>query len=436
MDGVSYEQSIEFLGGLEKEGINLRLEAVLELLAALDNPQENLKTIVVAGTNGKGSTSAMISAILEEEGYKVGLYTSPHLNDFTERILVNRCQIKQEKIGKLMARIMSVVESMRQDPKTRSPTFFEVLTALAFCYFNEESVDFAVLEVGLGGRLDATNVTLPLVTVITDISVDHTKYLGDTIGEIAGEKAGVIKDHGSVVSSVTDKKALKVIEDTCKERGARLFQAGQDKNIGRGEHSLQGQEVRITSLKGAYDIFIPLLGEFQIRNAACAVAAVESLIEFGYNVSKESIENGIAKTSWPVRVEIVSKEPLTVIDGAHNPAAMKELASAIIEFFSFEKLYLIIGVMSYKDISSIVAEIAPLANFVVATQAKVTEAAHGREILKYVLGYTSNATMKDDVREAVEHIQSLAGPKDLILVTGSLAVAAEARRIWKTEVQF
>ncbi len=424
-----------FLAGLETRGIRLGLDAVNALLAALGDPQEGVKTVVVAGTNGKGSTAAMTASILGAAGYKTGLYTSPHLYDVTERIVVGGHQIEQETFNERLAEIKSVVDEMEKSTED-VPTQFEVLTAAAFLHFAAEGVDFAVLEVGLGGRLDATNVTTPRATIICDVGLDHQKFLGDTLEDIACEKAGVIKEHGTVVCAVGDPTAKRVIEETAREKGAKLIRVGTDITYHAMERTTAGIEGRITTTARTYDVFLPLHGSFQLRNAAAAVGAVDVLSGIGYRVPDEAVLTGLGRLTWPARIEVMQRKPLVVVDGAHNPAAMGALADAVKESFSYERLILVYGAMGYKDHAAMAAAIAPLANDVIATRASHPEAAEPRDLLRPVRAYTSNVSHVDGVQEAVTEALSKAGANDLVLVAGSLAVAAEARRRWKKTVEF
>lgn len=429
------DEARAFLAGLETRGIRLGLDAVETLLAGLGDPQQGLKTIIVAGTNGKGSTAAMIASILGAAGYKTGLYTSPHLYEVTERIVVAGQQMATETFNERLSEIKSVVEEMEKSTEDL-PTQFEVLTALAFQHFAAEDIDFAVLEVGLGGRLDATNVTTPRATVISDIACDHQKFLGDTIEEVAREKAGVIKEHGTVVAAVGDAIAKRVIEKTAREKGAKLVQVGSDITYHVLERTTSGIEGKITTSSQTYDVFLPLHGGFQLRNAAAAVGAIETLSAVGYAVSEEAVLTGLGRLTWPARIEVMQRDPLIVVDGAHNPAAMAALAQSVKESFSYERLILVYGAMGYKDHAGMAAAIAPLANEVIATRAQHPEAAEPRGLLKHVRTYTSNVSHVDGVPEAVTAALSRAGPNDFVLATGSLAVAAEARRRWKTTVEF
>jgi len=308
---------MSYLQNLTKFGFNFGLGRITELLSRLGNPHHSLKIIHVGGTNGKGSTVAMIAQILKSAGMLVGTFTSPHLHSYTERYLLNGTPIGEEQVAEIITFLKPCIDTMVREG-FEHPTEFEVGTALAFCYFAREKVDFLVLEVGLGGAIDSTNVAVPLVSVITNVAMDHMDYLGQTIREIARVKAGIIKEGVPLVTAATG-KALTVIAEACREKRAPYILVGKDITWELLSQDLSGQRFNIHSRKKDYkNLFIKLLGAHQLENATVAVAVVEVLKELGYTISEESIHLGLANTHWPARFEIVWEEPVVVVDGAHN----------------------------------------------------------------------------------------------------------------------
>ncbi|HZK58130.1 MAG TPA: folylpolyglutamate synthase/dihydrofolate synthase family protein, partial [Clostridia bacterium] len=316
---MNYEQALDYIHGTYKFGSKLGLENTKYLLGLLGNPHKNLKVIHVAGTNGKGSVSSYIHTILKEEGYKVGLYISPYLEEFTERMIINGKEIPRERLAEVTEVVKEKVEQMVKDGKNH-PTEFEVVTAIAFYYYAQENVDFLVLEVGLGGRLDSTNVVGdPLVSVITPIGYDHMEYLGETLEEIAYEKGGIIKEGGFTLLYPQEKEAMGVLENLCNERNNKLFVIDFDElTIHRSNMEEQVFSANILG-KSYNNAKIKLAGLHQIYNACTALGAIEILKEHrNINISDEAILGGLGNTKWAGRFEVLQKEPLIIIDGAHN----------------------------------------------------------------------------------------------------------------------
>lgn len=424
---MRYNDTIKYLQSLEKFGIKLGLKNIRTLSKLLGEPHKALKAIHVAGTNGKGSVAAMIGNILEHAGYRVGVYTSPHLSRFTERITINGKEISEDKVVEATNTIKTFAERTAEITGGH-PTFFEFTTAMMFKYFKEEHVDFAVLEVGMGGRLDATNIVSPLVSVITNVTLEHTQYLGKTVEKIAFEKAGIIKRKVPVVTAVDAPRALSVIKNICKKRECELFTAGKEVKFRAVNHNLNGQSLEVSGLSRQYkNIFIPLLGKHQIVNAATAIASIE-LLQKNYSISREAIRKGLANVKWPGRLEIVKKKPLIILDCAHNPGAAKTLRTFLEKFSQSRKIILVIGISSDKDILAIVSELAPISELVIATRSKVIDrAADAEYIAKEILNYKTAVTIVKNVNSAVEHAISLAGMNDIICITGSIFVVGEAR---------
>ena len=394
-----------------------RMEALLQ---RLDNPHLSTKAVHIAGSKGKGSTSAMIAAGLQAAGYRTGLYTSPHLVTLRERIQVDGKPILKRELESLVARMRPHVEAVDHDKTYGELSTFELLTAAAFMQFQQKAVDFQVLETGLGGRLDATNVVTPEVCIITSISLDHTEVLGDTLAQIAAEKAGIIKPGRPVVSSAQAEEAAQVIREACRKKGAPLISVGSDIAWRKLDSDLSGQSLEVQGLKGSYRITIPLLGAHQLQNAAAAVGALEVL-----GVPRKSIESGLAKTNWPGRLQILRRRPLLVVDGAHNRDSASKLKEALKEYFHFDHLILIIGTSADKDVSGIVEELAPLANTVIVTRSRHPRATRPEILAGEFARLGVKAETAEDVARAVAEAQGKAGKGDLICATGSLFLVAE-----------
>ena len=405
---------------------NFDLRRMEELLERLGNPHLRARAVHVAGTKGKGSTAAMIASALGAAGYGTGLYTSPHLHTFRERINIAGKDIAEGEFSALVERLKPEVEAVNLSHAYGELTTFEILTALAFTYFGDARVDFQVLETGLGGRLDATNVVPAEVAVITSISFDHAEVLGDSLDKIAGEKAGIIKPGSVVVVSPQQEEAEMVIAKVCGEKGARLITVGRDVTWQKMAADIRGQSLRVQGQTDSYDLTIPLLGEHQLENAATAVAALEALASCGVTIPTESIIGGLAEVRWPGRLEILGHEPLFLVDGAHNADSARRLKEAIKQYFDFQRLVLIIGVSSDKDIAGIAGELAPLSAVAIATRSRHPRALAPSLLLEELIKHGAYTELTESVAAAASHALALAGPRDLICATGSLFVAAEA----------
>ncbi len=400
------------------------LGRIEKLLVGLGNPQKVAKSVNVVGTKGKGSTAAMIASILLHSGYRVGLYTSPHLRSFTERIQIDGRPIAEDVFARLTEAIRPEVDALSR--AAGEPTTFEVLTALAFACFRETGMQYQVLEAGLGGRLDATNVVRPDVCVITSISYDHTDVLGDTLARIAAEKAGIIKPGGNVVCSPQFPEAMAVIEEVCRRQSARLIKVGSNVTWRRKAFSPEGQSFELRGLKGRYDLEIPLLGEYQIENAAAAVVAVEVLAQLGADISPSGIAAGLAQVHWPGRLQILRREPWVVADGAHNVYSVKKLVEALRQYFAFERAFIIFGCSSDKDIRGMVAELAALPGEVIVARSRHPRATAQPVLIDEFSRCGIKAQAAETVASALELALAGATPKDLICATGSMFVTAEA----------
>ena len=413
--GVSYAQP----------GYSLR--HVEELLNRMGNPQVAARTIHIAGTKGKGSVAAMTAQVLSSSGYTTGRYTSPHLHDLRERITIDGSMISEADFAAAMAEVKPFIESMKQDRSFRQFTYFEALTALAFTYFRQERADFQVLEVGLGGRLDATNVVAkPAVSIITSISLDHTQILGNTLEQIAREKAGIVKSGCWVVISPQPEEAASAISDICREKQAKVVQVGKDVTWHRTGGDLRQQWLVIKGRTGEYQVSIPLLGDFQLENACTAVGALEVLASEGSAISATDIAQGLAKVKWPGRFQILQEHPIVLIDGAHNVASMKRLVNNVKAYFPRKKILLVFGTSCDKDIPGIINELVSLSPQVIVTQASHSRAAPFSTLTAEFAKHGAATETKGTVPEAISRALSLADKTNVICVAGSLFVVAEA----------
>ena len=439
---MTYAQATEFLFGLRRFGWRLGLETVERLLALVGDPQAQMPTIHIGGTNGKGSTAAMLSAILQTAGYRTGLYTSPHLLDFTERIRVNGVPIPITEVTRLTAQLEDLcsahfVRHPSPDPpsdRLPHPTFFELTTAMAFLHFAQQAVEAAVIEVGLGGRFDATNVICPKLAVVTNVSLEHQEYLGRTLSEIATEKAGIIKAHVPVVTA-TRGEGYEVIRRTAADRGAPLVNVGEKYTYTIRQSGLAGQTLDMTGPCCSYEALqIPLAGRHQAENAVTAVAAAEVLDGLGFHLGEAIIRRGLAEARWPGRLQIVSERPRIMVDGAHNPAGAEALAAFLREHRStLGRLIMVFGVLKDKDWEAMLAPLGRLADQTILTHPPADRGADPRELLM-ADRYCSKVEISANPDEGLAVARNVARPEDTILVTGSLYTVAAALRCLKVAV--
>jgi dihydrofolate synthase/folylpolyglutamate synthase len=438
---ITYTEALDYIYDLTKYGIKLGLKNINYLLYLLGDPHiscysrgsgnpEKLKIIHVAGTNGKGSTCSLISSILQSDGYKVGLYTSPHLVDFTERIKINQKPISREKVCELLERIKPYIEKAANTPSYGHPTFFEVITSMALLYFFEEQVDYLVLEVGLGGRLDATNVCEPLISVITHIDYDHMDKLGNSIEEIAREKGGIIKPKGIVISSNQYEGAYNEIKKIADEKNSLIYSVGREISYKIVKSDIKGV---VFDLKGIYhnykNLHTPLLGRYQADNAATAITTVEALKIKGINISEKAIRNGLEKVNWTGRLEIIQNNPTLILDGAHNPGGVRVARDALKEIFSYHRLILVLAIFADKDYKKMIQILAPNADLIITTKAKSTRAASPQVLAKEAAQYIdkNKIIITENIPQAINCALSNSKEDDLICITGSLHTVGEAK---------
>lgn len=409
---------------------NFNLDRMVWFMKELDFPQDDFPALHIAGSKGKGSVSAFCAAVYQTAGWKVGLYTSPHLKDFEERIQINREPISRKKLVNLVKKIKPAVA------KIPGLTTFEIMTGLAFCHFSDQEVDIAVIEVGLGGRLDATNVITPLVSVITSLYLDHTGILGDTIEEIAAEKGGIIKPEVPVVTAPQQETALEVLAAIASEKSSQFFQVGKDFIFEKESSNLEGQVFRCGKPGENLNtpetrFFIPLLGKFQVINAATAFAALKTAGEYGFPVSNQQIQDGFLNTEWPARFEIVRKNPPLVIDSAHNPASIQQLMEAVNQYFPGIPVVGVFGISEDKQLAGMYQALLPRLESLICTQADHPRAMDAQRLLEEAGKLDYPAEAYPQVPDALLRALELAGEEKLILVTGSIFVAATARIAWQ-----
>ena len=435
---VDYSLTRSFRYSPEKFDLG-RMRSFMELL---QQPQETYPIIHVAGTKGKGSVTALCAGALHAAGYRVGQYTSPHLQDYAERIQIDGQPIPHTDLVALVEQIKPLLG------KIPDLTTFEITTALGFLYFARQGVDAAVIEVGLGGRLDATNIVVPEVAVITSISYDHTAILGETLTEIAGEKAGIIKPGVPVVVSPQKDEACLAIERVAAERGAPLVQIGQDYLFAQLAHSLNGGQSLLVwpaSEQPLVDAFIesgglqeweptrltlPLLGYHQVENAATAYGALQTARSRGLAVSETAIREGFAKVNWPCRFEVLQRDPPVVVDSAHNRDSALKLRLALDDYFPGYPVILIFGASEDKDVNGMFAELMPRVRQVIATRSYHPRAVDPEELVELAHRFGRPAKMVETVEDSLEEAIHAAGGEAMILAAGSIFIAAGARNAW------
>jgi len=412
-DGLIYLNSL----GLHK--VKPGLERIKSLLDALGNPQDKVRSIIIAGTNGKGSVAAAISSILSEEGYSTGLYTSPHLVNITERIKINGKQISESELSSIILEIKKTSE----ETLSEQPSYFEVITGAAFVYFAREKADFSVLEVGMGGRWDATNVIAPLVSVITNISLEHTDYLGATVREIASEKACVIKPGVSVVTAA-ENGALEVITNSARENNSHLLLFGRDFNV-------EGKNSRLFNYKGVLfnleKLHSNLDGEFQLNNMAIAIAAIELVKrDHGVRLNEQAVRNGLSSISWDGRFEIIREEPPIILDSAHNPGAAKALVKSIRDKYPGIRFTFLIGMLNDKGHGEFFREISLITGKLIITKVPSERAAQPIQLLSMAEKYIDKIEIIQDYKTAFSKVMKSDEPS---CVTGSLYLIGAVKNL-------
>ena len=416
---------------VKTHGSKLELEPVKRLLELLGDPQTSFESIHVTGTNGKGSTTAMTASILEAAGYRTGMFTSPHLSRVTESVKVNDEEIPLDRMDAILITIREKIQGLLAQG-VRHPTWFEVLVALAYNYFSQENVDIAVIEVGMGGRHDATNVIDSLASVMTNISLEHTPLLGNTVEEIAEVKAGVLKNGTVLITAATQPSVIAKISEIADQRNSRLIRVDRDVKIFPETSSIEGQSFRVTTHTGEYTgLTLPLIGPHQLRNAACAIAAVEVAREKGFNITLEGVHRGLESVKWPGRFEVMEREPLVVLDGAKDAEAVKALVETVKQTLQGRRIVSIVGISGDKAHQSMITSLAEVTERFILTEHRVQDrAARATRLQRMALETEKPAVICKPVHEAIRQAKQMAGPEDVILIAGSVFLVGEAREYW------
>ena len=417
---MSYQSALHALYQLQRFGIKLGLDTTKALLSSVDNPHQHFKTVHIAGTNGKGSTAATLASILLATGHQTGLYTSPHLIDFSERIQTDGHPIPHRRLEALIEQVTASC------PTTITPTFFEFATAIAFLYFSEANIDIGIVEVGMGGRFDATNVLKPLVTIITNVGLDHQKHLGNTIEAVAKEKCGIIQPNTPTVVGNVSPKALTVIQEVCSTQRSPLVTFGVDFQAVESSPN----HFDFHGLRSSYSALrYSLMGHHQVENAACALAAVEWLRDTGMPISEDGLRQGLVSVQWPGRLECVANNPTVLLDGAHNPTAAEALAKFLADHQRGHSgnIILVIGMQKDKDMKSFFTPLIPLANTIVLTRSAHTQSASAEELAEQLSDKPLHLVYTASAAEAMMKAHNTATHEDIICVTGSLLLVGEVK---------
>lgn len=424
---MTYEEALAYLASLATFGSQLGLVRIEKLLDLMGNPQNNYKTIHVTGTNGKGSTAAMLTAILTAAGISTALYTSPHLENYTERMTINNSEISQADFAAVITSTANFVAQMVQTGFDH-PTEFEVLTAAAFQLFADKNVEYAVIEVGLGGLLDSTNVIVPELSVITNVALDHTDRCGTTVEQIAVHKAGIIKQGKPVITAATG-AALQVIKKQAVKLSSALIVYGQDFFSEVLSHKLAGQKIRFFDNRTELTAQTPLLGAHQAVNAALALAAAFYLSQQDRRLTKTVLQQGLEHTKWPGRFEIRYTQPVVIFDGAHNPAGIKVLRQTLNEYFPGRRIVFVLGILRDKAIAEMLTGLLSAQDKVVVTVPLSERACPAVDVAQQIqqLGMIDVIQVENNICEALAIARQLAGPEEIVCVTGSLYLIGAAR---------
>jgi len=411
------EDGLAYLASLDGMGIRLGLDCVQRLLEKMGKPHLAYPSILIGGTNGKGSVAAITASILHQSGYRVGLYTSPHLVDFSERIRVGNRTISQKQM-------MACIDRVRRQT-TEPVTWFEFVTAMAFLHFAKQHVDIAVLEVGMGGRLDATNVADPIVSVITNISHEHTAYLGTRLSQIGREKGAIIRENRPFITAAKQPQVIRLLEKMCRDKGAALYRLGEDFQVRKNRDGT----LHYRGLKKTYpSLTCPLQGRHQYDNAGAALAVIEALVEQGYKISGQAVAEGMRRVQWGGRLEIVQENPLVLLDGAHNPAGIAALCRALGDDRRHRRLIIIFGALSDKDTARMLKPLCRLAHRIILTEPDVSRALSSDILFSIATRYHHHVSVAADPREALRMALESAGPSDRICITGSLYLVGEIKK--------
>ena len=418
-----YQQAVDYLFSRRAKGMKLGLDNIRNLTERLKHPEDRFSSIHIAGTNGKGSTVAILESILREAGYKSGWFISPHLKDMRERI-----QIRGRSITK--KQVIENIQRMKPHIEATGASFFEILTAMAFLHFSENEMDIAVLETGLGGRLDATNVVTPLLTIITEIGLEHTRILGKRLEFIALEKAGILKPGIPCISGATHWRAKKALLELAKKRNVPLYFLKEHVRLSNLHLSEQMSQFDCdTGSSNFHELALRLVGKHQIHNAALSLLAVEELRKQGWCIPERAIRNGLKKVQWRARLELLQENPKILLDSAHNPMAIRTLVSALYTIFSYDQLILVFGVLKDKDYQKMVDQIAPLAEKIILTKPLSDRALDPHDLQHASVVQGKQVEVIPDIRQAWIRALQLTGKEDLVCGAGSIYFVGEVLRL-------
>jgi dihydrofolate synthase/folylpolyglutamate synthase len=417
---MTYQESLDYLNSLGRFGIKLGLERTEALLHRLGDPQDLFQGVLVAGTNGKGSVCAMVASVLQASGYKVGLMPKPHLISYTERIQIDQRPIAEDDFAALLTELQSAINKVAAD--LGPPTEFEILTSAALYYFARAGIDLLVCEVGLGGRLDSTNVLDLGVSVITNIALDHTQYLGSTLEAIAAEKAGILKPD-SIAIIGAQPPALAVIEAAAQKQHIPLLRLGQEIELAAIDKEWAGVQATVTTPAGTYrDLRVPLLGLHQADNAALAVAAIDALRSRGWEISDGALRDGLARTRWPGRLEVIDRNPIVLVDGAHNPAGLERSLATVKKLAKDRPLVIVFGAMKDKDLPAMLAELRAMDAPVIFSAIDWHRAASPADLAAQ---FGAPADVAGSSGEALNRARERVSSSGIVLVCGSLYLVGE-----------
>jgi len=443
---MNYEAAVRYLLSLGRElgaptqaaAAKFDLDNITILAERLGRPDRAYPTVHIAGTNGKGSTAAFLESILRHAGFRTGLNTSPHLEKINERIRVNGEEISDEAFADTFTRIQALNEELLAAGKLRAhPTYFECVTAMAFEYFARARVDFGVFEVGLGGRLDATNILTPVVSIITRVDFDHENFLGHSLAEIAAEKAGILKRGVPLILAEQRPEALEVIRSRAKELGCPVIEAASSFRIEKQRMEKGCSRALVTEIESGWSMELApqLPGKFQVQNSLNAVAAARYLQKRGYRISDDAMAQGISQANWPGRLEKLQPAPDVYLDGAHNPSAARELATFLQQHLVGRKIWLVFGALRDKAVDEIAGVLFPLASEVIFTQPRTTRAISIAQLAEITSHHAAHFTVIQEPEPALEYALDRAAPQDAIVVAGSLYLVGQLRHYWKNRAQ-
>ncbi len=424
---MNYQEAVDYLVNLDVFGWHPGLARIEKLMEVLGNPERKMSFVHIGGTNGKGSATAMLASTLSSNGYKTGMFISPHLESYRERISIDGLMIPEERLAQIATYLKDKIQIMT-DQGYEHPTGFEVSTALALVYFSEEKTDMAVIEVGLGGAIDSTNVILPKVSVITNVTMDHMFYLGDTIAKIATVKSGIIKEGVPVITASEEPDALEIIENKAKAMHAPYYRIGKDLYYNVLELSETGTKFIVKNDRGyAMTLFTPLVGAHQAVNGTTVMMVIKELEKQGMSFSEDKIKEGFRQTFWPARLELVGKNPKILLDAAHNYDGADKLRRSLNTIYQYDRLIYVIGMLADKERNKVLARLGPLADVIVVTKPNSPRAGDWEAMAVEAKNFTHSVYKEEDIEKAVDLAISLAHENDLVCIAGSIYMVAHAR---------